>query len=212
MTTHLIGLEDIEPGHWVAWDFSCPGLTGKGSSPEAATHAIAERLKSEVQAAEIFHAYPSSEDPDYLVNAFFEDDKRPLNTSEIERGLTMLAESRQTLLALIADASKYRDVEIPGENFGTINAILRHVAVAEWWYCDRLGGVADWAALPQEPFAALEASRKNTCEFLPRLTDDPRTVTLVGETWSARKVLRRAVWHEQDHSGHIQKLLAHLVG
>ena len=28
------------------------------------------------------------------------------------------------------------------------------------------------------------------------------------EFWSARKVLRRAVWHERDHIFHIQKLLS----
>jgi hypothetical protein len=30
--------------------------------------------------------------------------------------------------------------------------------------------------------------------------------TLSGETWSARKVLRRAMWHERDHTQHIRKL------
>jgi hypothetical protein len=29
-----------------------------------------------------------------------------------------------------------------------------------------------------------------------------------GEFWSPRKLLRRAVWHERDHTGHIRKLLA----
>jgi hypothetical protein len=28
-----------------------------------------------------------------------------------------------------------------------------------------------------------------------------------GEFWSPRKLLRRAVWHERDHTEHIRKLL-----
>jgi hypothetical protein len=35
-------------------------------------------------------------------------------------------------------------------------------------------------------------------------------VTLAGETWSARKVLRRSLWHRRDHTAHIAKLRARL--
>jgi hypothetical protein len=212
MMIHLIGVEDIEPGHWVAWDFACPGLRGKGDTSEAAVKALAQVLGDEVQVVEVFNGYFSDEDPEYYVNAFFEDDKRPLDDSEIARGLAMLAESRQVLKAVIAEAKDYLNVEIPGEKFGSINGILRHAAIAEWWYCDRLDGVANWGSLPQESRAALEVSRANTCQFLPGLVGDTRIVTLVGETWSARKVLRRAVWHERDHIGHIRELLKRLVG
>ena len=31
-----------------------------------------------------------------------------------------------------------------------------------------------------------------------------------GEIWSPRKLLRRALWHELDHIGHIYKLLVKL--
>ncbi len=30
---------------------------------------------------------------------------------------------------------------------------------------------------------------------------------LDGELWSPRKVLRRTLWHERDHTGHIRKLI-----
>jgi hypothetical protein len=33
-------------------------------------------------------------------------------------------------------------------------------------------------------------------------------VGLEGEFWSPRKLLRRAVWHERDHSQHIRQLCA----
>jgi hypothetical protein len=86
--------------------------------------------------------------------------------------------------------------------------ILKHVAGAEWWYCDRMGLVAfDWSSLPEDPLKALEVSRANTVLRLPELADDSRIVELVGERWSGRKVLRRALWHERDHTEHIRKLL-----
>ena len=33
---YTVGVEDIDPDHWVAWAFDQAGLTGKGSTPEAA--------------------------------------------------------------------------------------------------------------------------------------------------------------------------------
>jgi hypothetical protein len=37
---------------------------------------------------------------------------------------------------------------------------------------------------------------------------DVRQVTGVdGELWSPRKVLRRALWHERDHTDHLRKVL-----
>ncbi len=85
---------------------------------------------------------------------------------------------------------------------------MRHVAVAEWWYCERIGGVADWNALPTDPLAALDFSRENTRRFLPTLVGDTRVVTRVDESWSARKLLRRTLWHERDHTDHIRQRLA----
>lgn len=34
-------------------------------------------------------------------------------------------------------------------------------------------------------------------------------VGIDGEFWSPRKMLRRAVWHERDHTFHIDKLIGH---
>jgi hypothetical protein len=65
----------------------------------------------------------------------------------------------------------------------------------------------DWQSLPEDPFKALEVVRANTVLRLPELADDGRIIELVGERWSGRKLLRRALWHERDHSDHIRKLL-----
>lgn len=208
------GVEDIEPNHWVAWAFARPGFTGKGRTAEAAIAHLQSLLSDgEVKVVEQFHAYPSPQDPEYLVNAFFEDDRRPLTDQEISFALDELVLSRRTFLAQVEPVpSDVLARIIPGERFESIYGIIRHVAVAEWWYCQRIGGVADWKALPADSLDALATSRANTRRFLPTLVDDQRTITLMDETWSARKVLRRTLWHERDHTQHIAERLREFGG
>jgi hypothetical protein len=42
---------------------------------------------------------------------------------------------------------------------------------------------------------------------LPGLEGKHQVVGVDGEFWSPRKILRRALWHERDHTEHIKKLL-----
>ena len=42
--------------------------------------------------------------------------------------------------------------------------------------------------------------------ILPRLDGVNKIVGVKGEFWSPRKMLRRALWHERDHTEHIRKL------
>ncbi|MEK7327889.1 MAG: hypothetical protein AAB217_21800 [Chloroflexota bacterium] len=52
----------------------------------------------------------------------------------------------------------------------------------------------------------LEQVRAHSRACLPKLISDTQIVTLVDEAWSARKVLRRTLWHERDHTRQIAKL------
>ena len=42
---------------------------------------------------------------------------------------------------------------------------------------------------------------------LPKLNGVKQVVGVDGEFWSPRKMLRRALWHERDHTEHIRKLI-----
>jgi hypothetical protein len=211
---YRVGVEDIEPNHWVAWSFDRPGLTGKGKTHDAALEHLQTLLPDgEIRVTEEFRAYPSPQDPepDYIVNAFFEDDRRLLTKAEINTVLDELTINRRNFLAQLADVPQ--DIltrSISGEVFGSIMGIIRHVAGAEWWYCQHLGGIAQWALLTGDPLTALAVARADTRVFLPTLVGDTRIVTHVNETWSARKVLRRTLWHERDHIGHIAERLREL--
>jgi hypothetical protein len=51
--------------------------------------------------------------------------------------------------------------------------------------------------------------REQFAEVLPKLVGDERIVTRVSEPWSARKILRRALWHERDHTQQIATFHEH---
>jgi predicted RNase H-like HicB family nuclease len=227
MPYHL-GVEDTEPNHWVAYVFDLPGCYSSAETQDGAVLLAPARIAEHfdwlarhgrpspladpgivTQVDEIFRAYPDNEDPDYIVNAFFEDDRRPLTSNEIDEALWLAGQTRADLLAVTRRVMPDRlHRRIPGERFKHINGILRHVAGAEWWYFDRLGLSFPRDDLPKDPFAALEKVRANSRAMLPRLAGDPQVVERNGELWSARKVVRRMLWHERDHTTHIVKVMS----
>jgi hypothetical protein len=143
----------------------------------------------------------------YSVESFFPYDWKPLTTLEIKHGLTLLAWSREDLLKPVLRLSQEkREAEHPGERW-SINGILGHVGGAEWWYLDRLGLAFPREQMPEEPQARLEKVHDYFASTLPKLNGMKQVVGIEGELWSPRKVLRRALWHERDHTGHIHKLL-----
>jgi hypothetical protein len=142
----------------------------------------------------------------YAVGAFFPYDWKPLNTLEIRHGLAMLNWSRDDLLKSIQGLSTERlEEKYSGERW-SINGILGHVSVAEWWSLDRLGLAFPKSQMPEDPLERLEKVRKHFTSELFKLDGVKRVVGLDGEFWSPRKILRRALWHERDHTEHIRKL------
>jgi hypothetical protein len=128
----------------------------------------------EVDVVEVFEAYPCPEDPDYLVNAFFEDDRRPLSYWEVEAGLRLLEWTRQDLLEAIRPLpSETLQTPIQGQVHGSIAGVLEHVCRAENWYLDQFDRSIDWSSLPEAILGKLEAVRANTRRQL---------VTLIGQT------------------------------
>ncbi len=143
----------------------------------------------------------------YEVNAWFQNDWRPLTEDEIALGIDLLNICREDLLSTVKDLSNEKLTKIlPGERW-SIAGILQHVANADGWYLDRLGMAFPNDQLPAEPGARLDRVRSYMVEILPSLAGSKLVVGIDGEFWSPRKLLRRAVWHERDHTFHIRKLL-----
>jgi len=220
-----VGVEDIEPGNWVAWVFEWPGCYARGATGEAAINqapkAIAElqrRLHQsafiadvptppiEVVLAEEFRGFSSSSD--YIVNAFFENDKLPLTERDVEYARHMLDLNRRDLEATVSQlAAGVLDETIPGEVQNNIRGILRHIGTAEWWYWDRLGLTFPRDQRPDDAFKLLSKVRELTLARLPELIGGEQTTVRSGETWSPRKLVRRAIWHERVHTLQIGRYL-----
>ncbi|MCJ7529944.1 MAG: DinB family protein [Anaerolineales bacterium] len=225
---HRLVVEDMEPDHWIAWVLDLPACF---SSARTSVEAVAQAPRKiadyylwvskheglmpvpkepiQVELVETFHSLPSKEDPEYLVNAFFDDDRRPLGYWDIVVAVRLLDWTRQDLLEVITSLDEHQlHKPIPTEVFGSIAGIIEHIAGAENWYYFHLGLDLERTRLPDDPLKQIETVRNNTQEQLWKLIGDIRITENSNELWSARKVVRRTLWHERDHTQHITKLLA----
>lgn len=225
---YQLGVEDIEYEHWIAWVFDLPGCYSSGRSHieavsnaapaiEAYQHWLAmagagKEYEDPYLDPHVVEVIPSVEmSPGNIANAFFEDDRRPLHANDIEHAIWLLERTRRDLLAVVENISaKQRSKKIPGEKRETINGVLLHVGGSEHWYLDRLGLAFPKEELADVPMKRLEQVRAHLVSQLPGLAGNERIEWPDGEGWSARKLVRRALWHERDHTQHIKKLAAQL--
>ena len=229
-----VAIENNFEGRSIAWVLDHPGCFAYGVNTDQALSAVPDAIfeyadwaanRSQTESwleigelelllddsfsvysiNESFDIVPDSEES-YEVNAWFQNDWKPLTVSEIERGLEILAWCREDLLAAVSGLPPERLHEKqPGERW-SIEGILRHVAGAEWWYLDRLELAFPREELPKETFERLGKVRQHLVDCLPGLAGSRQVMGVGGEFWSPRKLLRRAVWHERDHTWHIHKL------
>ena len=89
-----------------------------------------------------------------------------------------------------------------------VQGIFDHIARAENWYWDHFNLGLAWSSLPDNPFERLTAVRKNTRARLTEVIGNAQILDSDGgERWSVRKIVRRTLWHERDHTQHIAQLL-----
>lgn len=210
MLYHVV-VEDIEPHHWVAWVLDMPGCFATAPSEEAVLEQVREALATyarwrqqhadplvleeplTVHIDERFDSFLSA--PDYCVNACFQADRLPLTEAEVVEGCRILHYTRQDLLTVLQAANRHDE---------HIQEVVRHIAQAERWYFASLG--LEQAALDADTFAALDAVRRQSIEWLGHLMGDASYHVRMREGWTARKVLRRTIWHERDHTEQLRQL------
>jgi predicted RNase H-like HicB family nuclease len=227
-----IGIENGTEGRTIAWVLEHPGCTSYGKNSQEALQNLPAALREynewliqhqqeswkvpvdqEILIEDIWDVYQIDDNyeavPDgYEVNAWFRHDWKPLTEVDIERGLSLLSWSRNDLLNSVKGLEQeVLDEKHPGERW-SISGILNHIGGAEWWYLDRLGLAFSREEVPVEPGERLEKVRNHLVTLLPNLVDSKQVTGINGEFWSPRKVLRRAIWHERDHTFHIKKLLS----
>lgn len=217
---YLVCAEEME-GNWIAHAPDLPGCFASHRDREVAIAGVPAAVESYLAwgrghglqvsglagpmvVSEVIRAWRYEED--YEVNAFFASDRQPLSDLEVPEFERLLRAARQDLLAAVDGLSAEElDRALAGERW-PIRGVLEHLASAEWWYLDRMGLAGPSRDLPQDVFDRLEAARQHLLSQLRTLYERTGVVTLSGETWSARKVMRRALWHERDHTEHIGKM------
>jgi predicted RNase H-like HicB family nuclease len=224
MLFHL-NLEEME-GRWIAHLAGWPGGFAGAETREAAVASASSALPEyfawlrrhgeqppeapfEFLVDEVQRAWVSQDE--YEVNAFFAADRAPLAAEEVEVFGRRLYASRADLLdAYLGLSDEALNTALPGERW-SINGILKHVAGAENWYLGRfnLDHQAAWEMT--DVLGRLMLVRAQFNEALRLFVDRDEVVTIQGETWSPRKVVRRALWHELDHAAHIHQLRARLL-
>jgi hypothetical protein len=225
-----IGIENGAEGRTIAWVLDYPGCFAYGKDiPDAlenlppAIHGYNEWLTRydlgawtvprdpEIQVAETWDIYHINDDYElaeqgYEVNAWFRHDWKPLSEADIERSAQLLVISRTELLAAVQGVDEHTLNLKPPDERWSLNGILNHVGGAEWWYLDRLGLGFPRIEVPEAPFERLQVVRAHLVRTFPKLAGSRQVVGIAGEFWSPRKLIRRAIWHERDHTFHIRKL------
>ncbi|MEP0765670.1 MAG: hypothetical protein HRF45_03895 [Fimbriimonadia bacterium] len=205
-----VSIETKDDGSSMAWAFEMPGASGQGADENDALrdlqrtlewlagwrrrHHLAPIERAGIEVAESVTAtgYPNTGDTE----GFFQEDALPLTDEYAEECVQILTFSRADLLP-IAQALP------PSEK---LTWTLMHIAKAEWWYASRIpGSPGDIEQFPttSDSRACLRLSREMfvtrhvpyVLSVLPR----ERRHIADGEEWTARKTLRRAVWHELYH-------------
>ena len=230
-----VGIENNLEGRSIAWALEHPGCYAYGMGGNAAALNLESVLNTysawilrretktwlsfaeddiEVEINGRWDSYFINDDMDkvseadgYSVNAFFPYDWKPLTAKDVDRALKLLDWTRTDLLKDVHGVSEEKlNTKFPTERW-TIKEILGHVGGAEWWYLDRLELAFPRDKLPEEPIERLKKTRWLVNAVLPKLVGVKRVVGVDGELWSPRKILRRIVWHERDHTEHIRQLI-----
>ena len=153
--------------------------------------------------------------------AFFLPDQVPLSIEEMEHHFRLMAHTRADLIALVGDLpDDVFDWQAAPTTFSILR-ILRHIGNAEEWYVSR---IVPPASLPREwerdkdmlIFQFLEMERRTALVCLRGLTDEQRAGIFhpshytqhPEEPWTARKVMRRFLEHEREHTAQIREILA----
>ena len=143
----------------------------------------------------------------YEVNAFFQDDLRPISQAEIENALTVLKWQQEELLAGLEFVPEDKLNEIQAGQRWSILGIVRHLATSETWYLQNLNLQPKPVQKESTAFQAIQQSYQEIREILPTLAEDDRLTEVSQEKWTTRKLIRRVLWHRRDHIDHIRQLL-----
>ncbi len=125
----------------------------------------------------------------------------------MDQALQILRWQQEELLAGIEFVKIEKLNKIEDGQRWSILGIVRHLAFAELWYLQNLGIPTPEFSGDTDPIYLIEQSYNAVASALPTLIGDSRITENTQERWSARKLVRRTLWHRRDHIDHIRQLL-----
>lgn len=140
------------------------------------------------------------------VSALFLADLTALNQEDIQRALLIHSWQREELMAGI-DTLPPELLTRPLEAQQTITDILKHIAEVEFEYFSYLGFEPERPAETADYFQLLIAGERLVHESLPDLQANAMVIEREQERWSARKLVRRLLWHQRLHLDQIRTLV-----
>lgn len=231
LTYAEIGQDD---GHCLLYTFDAPGLLALGSSEEEALASARAREVDALRAflAEcgslglLRERWEEHETPEVAIaeriirrgrvggggtRATFERDLEPVHPEEVRPFLGLLGHLRARLEALrsILDAlptDVYAFRSLPHRM--TIEEQLIHIAGCDRWYLTRFfGSVAERLPPAQNVWHKLELNRARAVARLGGMSAEELSAVRKtdGQVWTARKLFRRFMYHEQFHQGTIRR-------
>jgi predicted RNase H-like HicB family nuclease/uncharacterized damage-inducible protein DinB len=172
---------------------------GETGAPSAETAEVEIELAEEVSTAGSYPREPGEP------LAFFAADEEPLSHHDLQTALRLMERARSDLLEFLRGAPDELLHWRPRPDEWSVAETLLHMAQAEASYIARLEEQSE-----PTPFPQLAAIRSWAYHRLGRLTEPElsRVTSHCGEKWSARKVLRRFLEHDREHTAYIHGLLA----
>lgn len=172
---------------------------GETGAPSAETAEVEVEVAEEVTTIGTYPRRPGEP------LAFFAADEEPLSYHDLQTAVRLMERVRRDLLDFLRDVPDEILHWQPGPDEWSIAETLLHMAHAEASYIARLEDESE-----PRPFPQLAAIRSWAYHRLGRLTEPElsRVTSHRGEKWSARKMLRRFIEHDREHTAHIRNLLA----
>jgi len=220
---YIVCVEERE-GRWIAHVPDLPGCFASHQQRERAVQAIPHAVEMYVAwcrdssihisgltdpmiVAEVIREWEFEDGQ--TVHAFFASDRPSVLADELPQYQSLLKAAHTDLFHSMEQLSQddiYRP--IPPEEW-SIAAGLEDLAEQEQWYWDRLGFAASPATLPQDPITKIEVIREHQLHSLQLLAARKSVVTMAGETWSARKILRTTLWKERELTQTFSQMVRH---
>jgi predicted RNase H-like HicB family nuclease len=208
-----VALEEGPDGATLVHSLSVPGCVAGGATQEEALAAFPGVLAAWLRTLESTGERVPPRDAELEITvdewvtteadvaagesrACFEWDLQPATPGDIARDLRRLGDLRGLLLREIR---RRPDAELD-HGFGgewTARRAIEELARAQWWTLSRLGA-SPLAELPDHTVGRLDTAMALIISVFSEMEPEARArvLDLEGETWTARKVLRRLLWLE----------------